>query len=270
MVRGMNPLRLPLISKLTSKGGGYVMPATAQHMQWLYDLKDELIAENSDTAALILAYDVAPEQKYPTQLGQAIETIRYLVEIEGRSPSTITIGGDSAGGNLAIGVMAHLAHPHPNIPAITLPAKLHAAILISPWVSFNTNTPAYKTNAEKDMFDARPLIRWSTAFLGTDAPYAGDFYNEPVLAPANFWEEVSHVIDEVLVWGGANEILVDGIREFAKRFTEGFGGKGGKVTTVITSKAAHIEPIAERIVGYKGDSGSGSQIVIMDWVKARL
>lgn len=167
-------------------------------------------------------------------------------------------------------MLSHLAHPHPDIPALPLPAKLHAAFLISPWSSFNTHTTSFKTNAEKDMFDARTLNRWSSAFLGSDSPFAGDFYSEPVLAPASWWEKVTDVIDEVLIWGGGNEILIDGIEEFARRFTKGFGGKGGKVTTIVTPKAAHDEWLAEKLLGYKGDSGPGSSIVLKDWIKAKL
>lgn len=246
------------------------MPCGPGHFQWLQTTKDSLVAQGSDVAALVLAYDLAPEQKYPTQLRQAIELLRYLVESEGRSPSDIIIGGDSAGGNLTLSVLSHLAHPHPNIPALNLPSKLHAALLISPWCSFNTHTPAYIANAERDCFDARPLARWSAAFLGSDSPFAGDFYSEPVTAPASWWEDTANVIDEVLIWAGGNEILLDGIEEFSRRFTKGFGGKGGRVNTIITAKAAHIEMILELLLGYKGDSGTGSAKVVNDWVRAKL
>ncbi|KAF2790675.1 alpha/beta hydrolase fold domain-containing protein [Melanomma pulvis-pyrius CBS 109.77] len=251
-------------------GGGYVMPCGPGHMQYLLSLKDTLVAQGTDAAILLLAYDLAPEFKYPTQLRQAVEVLRYLVETEGRNPSDLTLGGDSAGGNLTLSVLSHLTHPHPDIPPLNLPSKLHGAILISPWASFNTHTSSFTTNAEKDMFDGRTLGRWSSAFLGSDSPYAGDFYSEPVLAPASWWEGTADVIEEVLIWGGGNEVLLDGIVEFARRFETGFGGKGGRVTTVITDKAAHVEMIVERILGYKGDSGTGSVGVINDWVKAKL
>jgi acetyl esterase/lipase len=239
-------------------------------MKILLEIQETLSAQGTDTAALLLAYDLAPEAKYPIQLRQGVEVLRYLIETENRDPSNITLGGDSAGGNLALAVLSHLSHPHPDIPALSLPSKLHAAFLISPWASFNTHTTSFKTNAEKDMFDARTLNRWSSAFLGSDSPFAGDFYSEPVLAPAWWWEKTADMIGEVLIWGGGNEILIDGIEEFARRFTQGFGGKGGIVTTVVTPKAAHDEWLAEKLLGYKGDSGTGSSTVVKDWVKAKL
>jgi acetyl esterase/lipase len=246
------------------------MPGGAGHMQYLSEIKDELLAQGTDAACLLLAYDLAPEARYPTQLKQGVECLRHLVETEGRDPADIILGGDSAGGNLTLGVLSHLAHPHPDIPALTLPAKLHGALLLSPWVSFNVHTPSFKTNAERDCFDGRSLHRWSSAFLGSDSPFAGDAYSEPLLAPASWWEEVASVIEETLIWGGGNEVLLDSIEEFARRFEKGFGGKGGRVSTVITPNAAHIEMILEILLGYKKDSGTGSTLVVKDWVKAKL
>ncbi|KAJ4356585.1 uncharacterized protein N0V89_004620 [Didymosphaeria variabile] len=251
-------------------GGGYVVAATPGHFQYLVDMKDTLNAQGSDTAVLFLAYGLAPENIYPTQLTQAVEVLRYLVQTTGRIPSDISIGGDSAGGNLCLGLLSHLAHPHPEIPALHLPTKLHAALLLSPWCSFNTHTRAYETNAEKDCFDRRALERWSSAFLGNDSPFAGDFYSEPVTAPSSWWEGTASVIGEVLVWAGGNEILLDGIEEWAKRFTKSFGKHGGRVNVVVTPKAAHMEPLLELLLGYKGDSGTGSAKVVKDWARAKL
>ena len=234
-------------------------------MLWLDDLQKSL---GPNVSALLLSYHLAPEHPYPAQLKQAVELLRYLVETEGRTPSDLILGGDSAGGNLILSLLSHLAHPHPEIPPLSLSSRIHAALLISPWSSLtNSNTSSFVANAERDMFDARPLGRWSAAFLGSDSPFAGDFYNEPVLAAPEWWEPVADIIDEVLIWVGGNEVLRDGIEAFAKKFTKGFGSRGGRVNTVITPKAAHEEMIIERILGYQGDSGTGSQEVVQEWVK---
>ncbi|KAF1941443.1 alpha/beta-hydrolase [Clathrospora elynae] len=249
-------------------GGGYVMPISPPHMLWLDDFQKAL---GPDVSALFLAYDLAPEAEYPVQLKQAVELLRYLVENEGRNPSDLILGGDSAGGNLVIGLLSHIAHPHPDIEPLSLPSKINGAMLISPWCSLtNTHTSAFKTNAQRDIFDARALDRWCKAFLGSDSPFAGDFYNEPVLAAPEWWEPVADVVDEVLIWAGENEVLKDGIVAFAKKFTKGFGGKGGRVSTIITPKACHEEMVVERMLGYKGDSGTGSQRVVENWMRAKL
>lgn len=244
------------------------MPCGPGHQLWLDDLQKSL---GDDVSALLLAYDLAPESTYPTQLKQAVELLRHLVETEGRSPSDLVLGGDSAGGNLALGVLSHLAHPHPEIQPLSLPSKINAAMLISPWASLTqTHTPAFTTNAQRDMFDARTLNRWSAAFLGNPSPFAGDFYSEPVLASSDWWAGVADVVGEVLIWAGENEILKDGILAFAQKFEKGFGSKGGLAHTIVTKGACHEEMIVERILGYKGDSGTGSQAVVEGWVKSKL
>lgn len=249
-------------------GGGYVLPCTPGHVRWLDDLQKSL---GPSVSALLLAYDLAPESTYPTQLRQTVELFRYLTETEGRNPADIVVGGDSAGGNLTLGLLSHIAHPHPDIAALKLRGKLHAAMLISPWCSLTQNhTAAHIRNAERDMFDARTLSRWAAAYLNSPSPFAGDPYSEPVLASEEWWEPVADVVDEVLIWGGANEILIDGIEAFARKFSAGFRRRGGHVHLVVTEGAMHEEMIMERVLGYKGDSGSGSQRVLEEWVKAKL
>lgn len=249
-------------------GGGYVLPCTTGHVPWLDDLRTSL---GPDVSALLLAYHLAPEHTYPTQLRQAVELLRHLTETEGRNPADIVIGGDSAGGNLTISLLSHLAHPHPEIAELKLNGKIHAAMLISPWCSLTQHhTAAHVRNAEKDMFDSRTLSRWAAAFLNSTSPFAGDAYSEPVLASAEWWEPVADVVDEVLIWGGENEILIDGIEAFAKKFSAGFRRRGGHVSLVVTKGAMHEEMIIERFIGYKGDSGTGSQAAVADWIKAKL
>lgn len=251
-------------------GGGYVLPCTPGHMVWLDDLRKSM---RPDVSAVLLAYDLAPEHPYPAQLKQAVELMHHLVVTEGRNPADLVVGGDSAGGNLTLSLLSHIAHAHPEVPPLTLPHKLSGALLISPWASLTqTHTPAFIANAERDMFDARTLSRWSAAFLGSTSPFAGNFFNEPVLAQPEWWAPVSDIVDDVLIWAGDNEILKDGILALARKITLGFdmAGANGRVATVVTPKACHDEMITERILGYKGDSGTGSQAVVQGWVKAKL
>lgn len=244
------------------------MPCTSGHILWLDSLQKSL---GPNISALLLAYDLAPEAAYPTQLRQAAELLRYLTETEGRLPSDLILGGDSAGGNLTLGLLSHIAHPHPETAELKMNGKIHAAMLISPWVSLTQNhTHAHIRNAERDMFDARTLSRWSAAFLNSTSPFAGDPYSEPVLASPEWWEPVADVVGEVLIWGGGNEILIDGIEAFAKKFSVGFRRRGGSVSLVVTKGAMHEEMIIERVLGYKGDSGTGSQKVVESWMRAKL
>jgi acetyl esterase/lipase len=106
-------------------------------------------------------------------------------------------------------------HPHPSssIPKITLSEPLLGAVLISPWVGFDTSRPSYQQNQYFDLIPAVAAQRWSTAFMGNAKP---DYYNQPILAPRSWWKDV--VVKDVLITGGDEEVLIDEIREFAAKF----------------------------------------------------
>ena len=142
---------------------------------------------------------------------------------------------------------------------------------MSPWVSFSTDDASFQYNAQKDILDAAPVIRWSTAFLGQKSP--GDFYAEPRRADSSWWEGAADVAGDVLIWAGGSEVLVDGITDFAWTFAEGFNkgqGKGGskKVKWCATAHEPHDGPIVDKLLGYK-TKGKGARD-IEEWLKSKL
>lgn len=92
-------------------GGGYVSPISAVHV---------LFAQRAALAAnaklIFLEYTLAPECAYPGQLAQATAALRHVLKT--RHPSQVVIGGDSAGGNLTLAVLAHMQRPHPRVTPI--------------------------------------------------------------------------------------------------------------------------------------------------------
>jgi acetyl esterase len=70
-----------------------------------------ILANSSGHAVLSIDYRLAPEHPYPAALEDAITATRWAhlnAESLGCSPDRIAIGGDSAGGTIAI-VVGHLA-----------------------------------------------------------------------------------------------------------------------------------------------------------------
>ncbi|EON69714.1 hypothetical protein W97_08974 [Coniosporium apollinis CBS 100218] len=258
-------------------GGGYVLPAVKALLEYLYAFQQEANSDGHSVSVLMLAYTLAPEGQFPTQLKQAVELMRYLFETEKRSPSNLLLAGDSAGGNLCLSLLSHILHPHPSVPALSLPtsspssspAKFPALLLISPWVSFTYTTPSFTTNAERDAFGPASLSRWSAAFVGNNIR---DEYVEPVRASADWWAGASDVVEDVLIWAGEAEVLVDGIMAFAAEFKQGFDGgdekRRGKCEIVVTKDAAHEEMVLEAIFGYR-EKGEAARVV-EGWVRARL
>jgi hypothetical protein len=146
------------------------------------------------------------------------------------------IGGDSAGGNLTSALLLHLGHPHPQIPEYQLARPLRGALLISPWISFDTETSSFKTNQFSDYLTSTATNRASEAFVGPGIKH--DSYSEPINAPVEWWKEVAKkAVRDVLIWGGGGEVLIDGIRTFGEHIIEGFGMEDAERSNAKT--AAH-------------------------------
>ncbi len=128
----------------------------------------------------------------------------------------IFLGGDSAGGNISLGLLSHLAHSHPHqeIPELKLPHNLRGVCLISPWVTFDHTGAAYHRYRESDFITAKWLdsaAGWFTGDSKTDA------YNQPLTASADWWGDIP--VNEILVVAGSDEGMVDDIRTFGQKLT---------------------------------------------------
>ena len=202
-------------------GGGYISPATPGHLKYQFALQKYLRKQGIDISFFSLSYILAPKCIYPVQIQSALSALKYLVEKENRDPSTILLGGDSAGGNLVAALLLHLGHAHPLVPPFPLAKKLKAALLISPWVSFETQSPSFRTNEMSDYLTVTAVRRASTAFIGPEKQH--DEYSEPINAPVQWWRKVADkAVENVLVWGGGGEVLIDGITAFAGHIISGF------------------------------------------------
>ena len=255
-------------------GGGYVMPATIAHMQFLLALVNGLSSAGQSINCLLLAYTLSPEAEFPTQLVQSAELLNYLLTTEKRAPSSLILGGDSAGANLALSVLSHTLHPHPAVPKIAATEPFCGILLVSPWVSFDVCHESYHRNAESDILPPITLQRWSSMFLGKNMRAGiimGNSYSEPLLAEPEWWSGASKAVSEVLIWYGGGEVFEDGITAFVEKFTEGWVAGGGdkkKIDVVITPRNAHDEPIFDMLLGQKTKGPAAA--AIDEWVKARL
>lgn len=267
--------------QLTLAGGGYTQPCTLQHMQYLYRLTTDLNQLPNGMpsfSVLLLAYNLAPEKCFPTQLKQACTMLSYLLIDGGKSPSDIMIAGDSAGGNLAISLLSHLLHPHFDIPRLQLQTPLRACVLYSPWVSFDTSHPSFERNAQKDSLVPNMLRRFAGMYLGeidgeTDPGIVsgGNNYSEPLLSNASWWRGLHGIVSNIWIYAGEDEIFVDSLRDFGAKLCEGWrdgGGVEGHVILNIVRQDAHIGPIMDVMLQYK--EKSQTQICLEKWLKDLL
>ncbi|MDB6044761.1 MAG: alpha/beta hydrolase [Gammaproteobacteria bacterium] len=92
-----DPLRPALVYM---HGGGWTI--------FSLDTHDRVMREYAERANVIVIgvdYALSPEWKFPTALEQVVEVVRWLNRYGGEmgvDPARVTLGGDSAGGNLAL------------------------------------------------------------------------------------------------------------------------------------------------------------------------
>ncbi len=187
-------------------GGGFSFCSPESH----YSLVSYL-ADITEMTVFVPDYRLGPENKFPAQLEDGLKSYLFLLNDMQYSSSQIAIGGDSAGGNLALTTLLKLKEKNYELPA--------CLALLSPWAdptsSGNSYTiemanrdillgPTFKQiwknndNAydffidEKDMDESNPYI----------VPLKGDYKNCPPMLIQVGTEELllsdSQTLKEVL------------------------------------------------------------------------
>ena len=69
---------------------------------------------------MFLEYTLVPHATYPKPIYEAVEAVKYVLEDLHRPASQIMLAGDSAGGNMCLGVLSQIMHPSPDFPSLNL------------------------------------------------------------------------------------------------------------------------------------------------------
>lgn len=113
-------------------GGGYML-GTLKSRRWI----PYLISRATNLRCLNIEYRLAPEYPFPAALEDSIQGYKWLLSND-FEPSNIIIGGQSAGGGLAVATLLKLRElnlPYPK-----------AAVLLSPWADLTGNANSLKDN----------------------------------------------------------------------------------------------------------------------------
>ena len=206
-----------------------------------------------------------PENPFPKQLRQAFAAVQHLLDA-GTCPSKLILAGDSAGGNLALQIVAQLLDPHPSLP--TPPAGpqlcLGGLLLLSPWMEFGTDAPSHTRNEARD---ALPL---STYRLFVDCVMPGvspdiRAHLEPAFATAcGRWRGMDRVVRRVLVIAGEYEGLLDTIEETAHAIAE----EVQDTTVFVLPEGVHDDLIQAFGAG-EGPEGEDYKLIV-SWVAKTL
>jgi len=159
------------------------------------------MAARTGVAAFVPDYRLAPEHPFPAAPEDVRATYFGLLE---RGYSKVAVMGDSAGGNLALGLLVYLSA---NSPSGTVAPV--GAVMLSPVTDLSLTGASWETRASADPYFTHPqAVELVRAYLnGHDA---GDPFASPLLADLAGLPPV-----RVLV--GADEVLLDDSRRFVER-----------------------------------------------------
>ncbi|KAF2269654.1 alpha/beta-hydrolase [Lojkania enalia] len=132
-------------------GGAYFFGSVDEHR---YQMQRH--ARKLKARVLAPRYRLAPQFPFPCGLHDCLAAYLYLLEQE-HDPSTIILGGDSAGGGMVLSMLVIIRDQ-----GIPLPA---GAILISPWVDLTHSFPSLGGDGKMDYIPAhgfvhKPSISW--------------------------------------------------------------------------------------------------------------
>lgn len=197
-------------------GGGYVACSPKTHQGFTASL-----ALAANARVLSLDYRLAPEDKFPAALEDAVSGYRLLLEKE--KPGNIVIGGDSAGGGLTAATLIALRERGLPMPA--------GAFLLSPWTDLAATGDSIVTNDPVDpMLSGKLVNKLAQLYYGEASP------TDPLVSP--LYGDLRG-LPPLRIYVGDTEILLDDARRLAERAKQ----QGVTVDLRVWNKMPHVWPI---------------------------
>jgi len=183
-------------------GGGYILGSIAT-----YRALAARIAAAAGIRALIIDYRLAPEHPFPAAIEDATAAYGFLLG-HGFTPERVAMGGDSAGGGLAIATLIALREAGLPLPA--------AAVVLSPWTDLEGSGDSMRTCVDRD-----PIIGSKEGLLATAALYLNGV--DPRMPTASPLYADLHGLPPIAIQVGTAERLLDDSIRIAQRIQEAGG-----------------------------------------------
>ena len=203
-------------------GGGYVLghPDGSRAFTAAF-------AREAHCPVVSIDYRLAPEHLFPAAVNDSLAAYGALLA-GGTAPDAIAIGGESAGGGLAVATLIAAREAGLKMPA--------SMALISPWADMRCNAESFKTKAAVDpLLTRHSLKEMAHAYLGPANPRAG--LASPLLADLTG-------LPPTLIHVGSEEVLLDDSRGLA----EAARAKGVDATLEIWPDMIHVWHMFHRML----------------------
>ncbi|KAJ3295176.1 hypothetical protein HDU79_009748 [Rhizoclosmatium sp. JEL0117] len=205
-------------------GGGFVMGSPAfsiRNARATIDAYKEKTGKH--LVYFIMKYPLCPEASFGDILSSAVDGYKLLLE---QGFTTISLAGDSAGGNLVLNLTSILSKEYPKV------IQPVSGIAYYPWVDPHvTVLPSNYPNGSAAHHDILPLS--GSRFLAATASKTASTQNAHRFSPLN-WnkDELASCVpskDGLLVLYGGGEILSGGIDLFVDKLQQAVEGGEKKV-----------------------------------------
>ena len=187
----------PLAGKvfLYLHGGAYALGSCDSHRALA-----TRIAAAANVETVLPEYRLAPEHPFPAGLEDCVAAYRALLD-KGYTADDIIVGGDSAGGGLAVATMLQLRHHGLPLP--------RAAVLLSPFLDVSASGESMQTRADQD-----PWFEPDKIGVVIRHYCPGEDLRNPLLSPV--FANVAG-LSPTLIHVGDDEILLSDSTRFADK-----------------------------------------------------
>lgn len=206
------PRTAPGRTMLFLHGGGYRAGSPRSHLRLA-----GLIAAATRASSLSIDYRLAPEHPCPAAIEDAAVAYRWLQERSG-TPSLVC--GDSAGGGLALALLAHLRDTGEELPG--------GAALLAPWVDLTCSGTSFTDPGVEDvMLDGDGLRASAAEYAG------GRALEDSAVSP--LFADLRGLPPLLVQVGGADLLRDDAVRLAGRAAAAGVG-----VTLEVEPELPHV------------------------------
>lgn len=206
---------------------------------------------------LFLEYVLTPELEYPGQLAQAARALDFLLNEQLLRPSELILGGDSAGGNLVLALLAHLKQPQPAVSPVKgfgVKDRFKGVFLISPWVTLPLSSNSFAENPSRDYTSKQTMATFVNFWSPLEEVWA-----DPLQAGTEFWNTIP--VERMFISVGGFECFRDDVVKMAKICDAAIGDRS---TFILAPAEIHVQACVDRALGLVAPT---SLVALLEWLR---